>query len=57
MKATCLIVWMILTLVLTFSIVGMLLFIPHVDYKEGEPSTWMHLGRTLLTAVLNEKAN
>jgi hypothetical protein len=48
---------MILTLVLTFSIVGMLLFIPHVDYKEGEPSTWMHLGRTLLTAVLNEKAN
>ena len=57
MKGLCLIVWMIFTLVLTFSIIGMLLFIPHVDYKEGEPSTWMEIGRNLLNAVVNEKTN
>lgn len=55
MRGLCLIVWMILTLVLTFSIIGMLLFIPDLD--DGHPSSWMKIGRNLLNSVVNEKTN
>ena len=56
MRGLCLIVWMIFTLVLTFSIIGMLLFVPDLD-NDGHPSSWMQIGRNLLNAVVNEKAN
>jgi hypothetical protein len=48
-----LIVWMLLTILLTFSVVGMLLFIPKDGYSNSpdEPSTWMHVGRELLDKV------
>lgn len=59
-KAFCLIVQMIITLILTFSVVGMLLFAPHVTYYRNhspdiQKSTWMELGITLLDSVLNDK--
>jgi hypothetical protein len=58
MKAICLILWMLLTLVLTFSLVGMLLFIPiGGDYlkeaKEVRLSTWMAIGIRLLDSVID----
>ena len=54
MKETALIVWMLLTLVLAFSIVGLLLFIPKDswDNDENVPSTWMTIGRKLLTSII-----
>lgn len=61
MKALCLITWMILTLILALSIIGLLLLINQtVHYSEGKPdihkSTWMQIGEKLLDSVINEKA-
>lgn len=55
MKAVALIVWMLLTLLLTFSVIGMLLFIPIDTYQNAPtvPSTWMTIGRKLLDSVIN----
>lgn len=59
-KTLILIIWMILTIILTFSIIGMLLFIGKIiHYDTGEPdiykSTWMQMGVDLLYAVLNSE--
>ena len=59
-KTLSLIIWMILTIILTFSVIGMLLFIGKtIHYNEGEPdiykSTWMQMGVDLLYAVLNSE--
>lgn len=52
MKTFCmLILWMFLTLILTLSIIGMLLFI-----QDGvNPSTWMSIGRKLTDKIINDK--
>ncbi len=57
MKGLCLIFWMLLTLILTCSVVGMLLFVPTDRWKnhDSTPSTWMRIGRKLLDAVVNQK--
>jgi hypothetical protein len=57
MKALCLIFWMILTLILACSVIGLLLFIPKDSYSSGDntPSSWMQIGRVLLDAIINEK--
>ena len=57
---TCLIVWMITTVILTFTVIGMLLFIGKtIHYDNGSPdinkSTWMQIGSDLLDAVLNSE--
>jgi hypothetical protein len=52
MKECLLILWMILTLILTFSLVGLVLFIPR-DGRDN--STWMEMGDNLLAAVVNNK--
>jgi hypothetical protein len=51
----CLVVWMLLTIVLTASIVGMLLFVPIDTYQNAPnvPSTWMTVGKTLLNSLAN----
>ncbi len=56
-KALCLIAWMIITLILTLSVVGILLFIGEtIHYSSGSPdrykSTWMEIGTKLLDSVL-----
>lgn len=52
MKEFCLVLWMLMTLILTFSLVGLVLFIP----KDGSnESTWMEMGLKLLNAVINTK--
>jgi len=51
MKPTGLfITWMFLTLILTFSLIGIILFIPNGTL----PSTWMKLGLILLEKIKSE---
>lgn len=42
------VIWMIFTLVLTASIIGLLLFIPDVT----QPSTWMKIGKDLKNKLI-----
>jgi UPF0716 family protein affecting phage T7 exclusion len=51
-----LIVWMLLTLVLAFSVIGLILFIPKDTYtsQDNTPSTWMTIGRALLNKVTQD---
>jgi len=61
MKTICLtlllLIWLLLTVVLALTLVGMVLFIPKDQYTNAPntPSTWMTLGRTLLDAVIYKK--
>lgn len=54
MKAVCLIVWMLLSIVLVCSVIGLVLFIPKDEWQnqENTPSTWNTVGRKLLDAVI-----
>lgn len=59
-KATLLILWMLITLILTFSVIGMLLFVGKTDsYTHGKSdfrrSSWMSIGVKLLDSIINEK--
>lgn len=48
MKPTGLfVIWMLLTILLTFSIIGVILFIPNGT----NPSTWMQIGLKLLDKI------
>ena len=54
MKGICLIVWMLLSLVIVCSVIGLVLFVP-IDKWENAPnvpSTWATVGRKLLDAVV-----
>jgi len=55
MKAVCLIIWMLITLILVCSIIGMVLFIPKDTWEDQEntPSTWNTIGIKLLDAVIS----
>jgi hypothetical protein len=55
MKAICLIVWMIISLVLVCTVIGLLLFYPKDVFinAESTPSTWCLIGRKLLNSVTN----
>jgi protein-S-isoprenylcysteine O-methyltransferase Ste14 len=54
MKYIALIVWMLLSVILVCSVVGLLLFIPQINYtdyyisQEESRSTWMRIGFKLL---------
>lgn len=52
MKELCLILWMLFSLILVFSLVGLLLFVPN-DFN-NQPSTWCLMGRKLLDAVIKD---
>lgn len=54
MKGICLIMWMLLSLVLVCSVIGLLLFVPKDQWQDApnEPSTWATVGRKLLDAVI-----
>ena len=56
MKELCLIVWMLVSLVLVLTIIGMLLFIPKVDsYTHGAStvhrSGWVEIGVKLMERI------
>ena len=54
MKGICLIFWMLISLLLVCSIIGLVLFVPKDQWqnKENTPSTWAHIGRKLLDSVI-----
>ena len=57
MKAILLIVWMLFTLILVCSVIGMFLFIPmdhDSQYVSKNPSTWMKIGLRLLEETLKK---
>jgi hypothetical protein len=59
MKALCLIVWMLLTVVLVCTVLGITLLISHIThYDRGAPdikrSAWMEIGLKLLDSVLKQ---
>jgi hypothetical protein len=53
MKTFLLTLWMLSTLILTCTVVGMLLFVPSLYYY-GNKSTWMKIGMDL-TESINDK--
>lgn len=56
MKGLCLIIWMLISLLLVCSIIGLLLFIPKDSWEnhENTPSTWCTIGKKLLDSVIND---
>ena len=50
MTGLCLIVWMIFTVGLALSVVGLILFIPKGNIEES-PSTWMTIGLKLIDSL------
>lgn len=56
MKTVCFIIWMLLSVILVLSVIGLVLFIPKDSYSQGEniPSTWYSIGKKLLNSVINE---
>jgi hypothetical protein len=54
MKILLLFCWMICTIILTCTLIGMFLFIPHYGDYVGDkptPSTWMQIGKNLLNGI------
>jgi hypothetical protein len=54
MKYTVLLIfWMLFSIILACSVVGLVLFIPKDTWQnqENTPSTWMQIGRTLLSKI------
>ena len=47
-QTTLLVLWMLLTMLLTFSLVGIILI---VSNGNQQPSTWMYIGRTLIESI------
>lgn len=45
--------WMIISLILVCSLVGLILFIPKDNYQnqDSTPSTWAYIGRELLKTL------
>ena len=50
-QTTLLVLWMLLTMLLTFSLVGIVLI---VSNGNQQPSTWMYIGRTLIESITNK---
>jgi hypothetical protein len=54
MKALCLIIWMLISLLFVCSIIGLVMFIPKDSWErqENTPSTWYSIGKKLLNSVV-----
>ena len=51
-QTTLLVLWMLLTMLLTFSLVGIVILTPN----GSNPSTWMYIGRTLIESITNKNS-
>lgn len=53
-KACLFVLWASITLILVFSIIGMVLFIPRTGYDDKflRCSTWMNIGQKLLDSII-----
>ena len=56
MKEFCLIIWMLISLIFVFSIVGLIMFIPKDQWenKDNTPSTWYSIGIKLLNSIIEK---
>ena len=56
MKEFCLIIWMLISLIFVFSIIGLIMFIPKDQWvnKESTPSTWYSIGIKLLNSIIEK---
>ena len=56
MKEFCLILWMLISLIFVFSIIGLVMFIPKDSWKniENAPSTWYSIGLKLLNSIIEK---
>jgi hypothetical protein len=54
MKALCLIIWMVISLLFVCSIIGLVMFIPkdNWEHQDNTPSTWNSIGKKLLNSVV-----
>lgn len=54
MKAICLIVWMLISLIFVISIIGLFMFVPKDNWenRENTPSTWYSIGKKLLNSII-----
>lgn len=55
-KGICLIIWMVISLILVFSVVGLVLFVPKDSWVDSHntPSTWATIGRELLKSIVKD---
>ena len=56
MKEFCLIIWMLISLIFVFSIIGLIMFIPKDNWEniENVPSTWYSIGLKLLNSIIEK---
>lgn len=56
MKEFCLIIWMLISLIFVFSIIGLIMFIPKDKWEniENVPSTWSSIGLKLLNSIIEK---
>ena len=54
MKAFCLVIWMIVSLLFVCSIIGLVMFIPkdQWEHRENTPSTWNTIGLGLFNSLI-----
>ena len=52
-QTTLLVLWMVLTILLTLSILGIVLL---VSNGNQQLSTWMYIGRTLIESITNKNS-
>lgn len=55
MKHVLFIIWMLATLVLVASVIGMVLFIPTTAFDDDSRSTWMKIGYELSKACVENE--
>ena len=55
MKHVIFIIWMLLSVVLCISVIGLILFIPKDTYQNADsnPSTWCTIGRKLVNDIID----
>ena len=54
-RAILLIIWIIMTVVLTCSIIGNVVFIPKNEWKHApdDPATWFVIGEKLINSIID----
>jgi type IV secretory pathway protease TraF len=54
MKTLCFIIWMLISMIFVFSLIGLVMFIPKDTWenRDSTPSTWYSIGVKLLNSVL-----
>jgi type IV secretory pathway protease TraF len=56
MKTLCFIIWMLISVLFVFSLIGLVMFIPKDSWQnqDSTPSTWYSIGMKLLNSSLED---